>query len=493
MISIVIGIGVLLLLAILFVILRATSLVDIFRSADKRRVGFSNKVNAFLFPFIFIIGMIGFVWSYLVAENDFLPEAVSEHGVKTDGLFWLTMAIITIAFIVTHILLFFFPFTYQYKESNTASFYPDNNKLEIIWTVIPAIVLTILIFTGWRVWSEITDDPPKESEEIEIMAFQFGWLTRYPGPDKNLGAYDFRLITSDNEWGIDYKDSASFDDFTSSDRVLRIPKGRPVLFKIRARDVLHSVFAPHFRLKMDAVPGMPTRFWFVPTKTTAEMRKELNDPQFNYEIACAEICGRGHFGMRMIVEVLEDKEYKEWYSSQKSHFSKNPTLLSSVPAGMQEAAKRHLPTDAQPSDSAASTTGEDTTASAATPAASTQTASVPNAVAPAKEKNAPPAQNTSVAKVDIKEGQKLYNTTCMACHQISDQDLVGPGLKNVDKRRSQEWLIKFIRNSQALIKSGDKQAVEVFKKYNQVPMPAHDYSDDQIASIIAYIKSESSK
>jgi len=194
------------------------------------------------------------------------------------------------------------------------------------------------------------------------MAFQFGWLTRYPGPDGNLGAYDFRLISSENEWGMDFNDKASFDDFTSSDRVLRLPKGRPVLFKIRARDVLHSVYAPHFRLKMDAVPGMPTRFWFVPTKTTAEMRKELNNPKFNYELACAEVCGRGHFGMRMIIEVLDDAEYKKWYSSQQSHFSKNPGLLSKVPAKLQEDAKRYLPAQAAPA-------ATDSTNQAAAPAA----------------------------------------------------------------------------------------------------------------------------
>ncbi|HYG37449.1 MAG TPA: cytochrome c oxidase subunit II [Cytophagales bacterium] len=472
MISIVIGIGVLLLLAILFVILRATSLVDIFRSADKRRVGFSNKVNAFLFPFFFVVGSIGFIWSYLVVEKDFLPEAVSEHGIKTDGLFWLTMIIITVAFVATHILLFIFPFTYQYKENNKASFYPDNNKLEMLWTVIPAIVLTVLIFTGWRVWSDITDDPPKGAEEIEVMAFQFGWLTRYPGPDKNLGAYDYRLTTAENEWGLDFSDKASFDDFTSSDRVLRIPKGRPVLFKIRSRDVIHSVFAPHFRLKMDAVPGMPTRFWFVPTKTTAEMRKELNNPEFNYEVACAEVCGRGHFGMRMIVEVMEDAEYNEWYASQKSHFSKHPSLLAKVPDNFKEEAKKLFP-----AEEAAAPSSE-----TAVPADSSDSSSE-------SVKTAAPA----TVKVDIKEGQKLFNTTCMACHQISDQRLVGPGLKNVDQKRSHDWLIKFIRNSQALIESGDKQAVEIYKEFNKMPMPSHDYTDEQISSIIAYIKSESSK
>jgi cytochrome c oxidase subunit 2 len=485
MISIVIGFGVLLLLAILYVILRATSLVDVFRSADKRRVGYSNKINALIFPVLFIVGFAAFAWSYISAEKDFLPEAVSEHGIKTDGLFWLTMAILVFAFFVTHLLLFFFPFKYQYKENNTASFYPDNNKLEVLWTVIPAIVLTVLIFTGWRTWSHITSEPPKESEEIEVMAFQFGWLTRYTGPDGDLGAYDFRLINankSNNEWGLDFKDKATFDDFTPSDKILRLPKGRPVLFKIRARDVLHSVWAPHFRLKMDAVPGMPTRFWFIPTKTTKEMRKELNNPNFNYEIACAEVCGRGHFGMRMVVEVLEDAEYKKWFAEQKSHLSKNPDLLAFVPDGLKEEAKKFVPAEAtaMPADTvkAASTT----TVSEETPVAEASLGSTAS-----KTSTAAPVQ------VNLKEGEQLFKTTCIACHQISEAKLVGPGLKNVDKRRSQEWLVKFIKNSQSLVQAGDKQAVEVFNQFNKIPMPNHDYSDAQVLNIIAYIKSESSK
>ena len=133
-------------------------------------------------------------------------------------------------------------------------------------------------------------------------------------------------------------------------------KGKPVLFKIRARDVLHSVFVPHFRLKMDAVPGMPTRFWFVPTKTTAEMREELsqgNDPKwaevdpdtgspkwenFNYELACTEVCGKGHFSMRLIVVVDEPAEYEKWKSEQKSWLSNNPDYLSKVPSSLKELA-----------------------------------------------------------------------------------------------------------------------------------------------------------
>ena len=94
--------------------------------------------------------------------------------------------------------------------------------------------------------------------------------------------------------------------------------------------MLHSVFAPHMRLKMDAVPGMPTRFWFVPTKTTAEMRAELKNPEFNYEIACTEICGRGHFSMRKVIEVVEPAAYQKWMAEQKSFIQQNPAIAEGV-------------------------------------------------------------------------------------------------------------------------------------------------------------------
>ena len=108
--------------------------------------------------------------------------------------------------------------------------------------------------------------------------------------------------------------------------------------KIRSKDVLHSCYIPHFRVKMDAVPGMPTRFWFVPQKTTLEMRDELNNSDFDYELACAEICGKGHFTMRMLVKVENQSDYEKWFSSQNSWLSKNPEYLDQIPDNLKELA-----------------------------------------------------------------------------------------------------------------------------------------------------------
>jgi len=335
-----IGVGVLLLLSIIWMVYRIQTLVSVVKGSDKKLASGSNRINAILFV-VFLVGtgILMFWYSIKEFDNYQLPIA-SEHGVVTDRLFWITMAITGIVFILTHILLFIFPYKYQYKETRKASFYPDNNKLEIIWTIVPAIVLALLVVSGWKAWSDITAPAPENAHVVEIMGSQFNWDIRYPGKDQVLGDYDYRLITATNAQGIDFTDKNAIDDFSSP--VVVIPKGEPVLFKIRARDVLHSVFAPHMRLKMDAVPGMPTRFWFVPTKTTAEMREELNDPEFEYEIACTEICGRGHFSMRRVIEVVEPEAYQKWYSEQQSFIQQNPALADDLPAEAKALAEIQL-------------------------------------------------------------------------------------------------------------------------------------------------------
>lgn len=331
-----IAVGILLLLSIIWMVYRIQTLVSVVKGSDKKIATGSNKVNAILFVLFMIgSGVLMFWYSIKEFDNYNLPVG-SEHGVITDQLFWITMAVTGVVFILTHILLFWFPYKYQYKEDRKAAFYPDNNKLEVIWTTVPAVVLALLVIGGWRAWSDITKPAPENAHVVEILGYQFGWEVRYPGLDNVLGEHDYRLITASNVSGVDFSDKNALDDFTSP--VVMIPKGEPVLFKIRARDVLHSVFAPHMRLKMDAVPGMPTRFWFTPTKTTEEMRAELNDPEFVYEIACTEICGRGHFGMRKEIRVVEPEEYRKWLAEQKPYIVNNPALVADLPAELKELA-----------------------------------------------------------------------------------------------------------------------------------------------------------
>ncbi len=313
-------------------------------SEEEELIPSGNKFNGAMFLVVLVVGGIAVLWSYLDAREYFLPIASSVHGKRTDDLFWFSMGILTIPFVIVNVLIFFFSWKYQYKKGNTAAFYPDNHKLELIWTIIPAIVMALLVFTGWKAWTDITGEAPQDAEVIEITGKQFNWLTRYSGVDDNkLGNYNYKLIDSQNEVGIDLSDENSFDDFMGPASAIHIPVNRPVLLKIRARDVLHSVFIPHMRVKMDAVPGMPTKFWFVADKTTAEMRAELNDPDFNYELVCAEVCGMGHFSMGTKLVVEDEASYRKWCSEQATFLNVYPEYLAKVPDNLKAKAMKYLP------------------------------------------------------------------------------------------------------------------------------------------------------
>jgi len=329
-----------LLLVVAGLLVRAQVLIDIFTKSSQKRAGLSNQINGILFIFMLIFMVGGFIWITLWARQYYLPESASVHGVWTDRQFWITMAIITVVFIATHILLFCFPYFYQFKEDRKALFYPVNHRLEFIWTVIPAIVLAMLVFNGWKVWTEVTKEAPDNAVVVELVGKQFNWLVRYPGKDQKLGKHNYLKTDELNTVGIDFSDRNSFDDYMAGE--VHVPVNQPVLFKIRARDVLHSVFAPHFRLKMDAVPGMPTKFWFIPTKTTSDMKTITGNPDFTYEIACTEVCGPGHFGMRLKMVVDDEDEFAAWCKSQESFLAKNPDYLKAVPDKLRADAEKSI-------------------------------------------------------------------------------------------------------------------------------------------------------
>ncbi len=337
MMSLIISLGVILILAILYMIFRVSNLITIAKGVKDEKGGTANKVNAALFLIFMIVSLGGFFWYSFAYFDDYNLPVASDHGKWTDTLFWITMAVTVIAFVIISIVMFVFIYQYQYREGQKARYYPDNHYLELAWTIIPAIVLAILIFTGLRAWNEITAPASKDAEIVELIGQQFAWTARYPGvKDGALGKNNYKLIDDVNEFGLDLTDKNTFDDFKSLE--LHLPVNKEVLLKIRAKDVLHSVFLPHFRVKMDAVPGMPTQFKFTVTKTTQQLRDELGNPNFNYELACAEICGRGHFSMKMSVVVEEEEEYEKWKASQEAWLKQNPDYLKKVPDALKEAA-----------------------------------------------------------------------------------------------------------------------------------------------------------
>jgi len=349
MVSILIGVGAVLVLAILYMIFRIDGLVSLVKPKKEGEVDEAgNNVHAYLFLFFLVASLVVFFWySFAHIDGYELPVA-SEHGKITDSLFWITMWITVGSFTIIFIGMFWFTFKYRYQKNRKAEFFADNSTLEIVWTIVPAIVLALLIFRGLAVWNDITSPASKEAEVVEVVAQQFFWSARYPGvKDQVLGHQNFKMIDAVNEFGLDLSDKNSFDDFKSG--ALNLPPGKEVLLKIRSRDVLHSVFLPHFRVKMDAVPGMETHFKFTVTKSTQQMRDETGNPNFNYEMACTEICGRGHFSMKFPVFVHDSvEEYEKWKAAQEPWLKQNPEYLQRVPANLREVAliKAGLPLEA---------------------------------------------------------------------------------------------------------------------------------------------------
>jgi len=279
-----------------------------------------NTIMAVICGLFLVAGIIGATWSFMVQGAMSLPEPASLHGVKIDEMFFTTTVLTMIVFVITQILLFSFLFIYRHSDKRRAYFLPHNNTIEKVWTIIPSIVLTILVVFGFFTWRTITNSTDEKGDiNIDVTGHQFAWELRYPGKDGKLGNKNYKLYTALNNLGIDYKDRNSFDDLKAD--TLVIPVNKSIRLNINAQDVIHSVYMPHFRLQLNAVPGLPTYFKFVPTIKTNEMRTKLGDPTFEYLLYCAKVCGDGHYNMKKIVRVVSESEYNDWLTHQKPYLS----------------------------------------------------------------------------------------------------------------------------------------------------------------------------
>ncbi|WP_242691593.1 cytochrome c oxidase subunit II [Desertivirga arenae] len=281
-----------------------------------------NLFQSVLFLLFLIGGLYGTYWSYSYWGNISTAAAASEHGVTLDSMMYTTIAITTFVFVITQILLFVFAFKYTGSNKRKAYFYPHNNAIERLWTIIPALVLTGLVVFGFFTWRKITnpsEDAIKNALSLEVTGEQFKWNVRYAGSDNQLGKRNYKLTSATNSLGIDFKDPKSWDDKLGSEIVL--PVNKPVRVTINSKDILHSFYMPEFRVQMNAVPGMPTYFQFTPTITTQQMREKTNNQAFNYILLCAKICGAGHYNMQYKVRVVDQKEYEEWLAKQSLFFT----------------------------------------------------------------------------------------------------------------------------------------------------------------------------
>ena len=301
-----------------------------------------------MFAFLVFIYLVT-IYSFVSYTKVLLPESASEHGYTYDTLLIISFIIIFIVQTVTQALLHYFAYKYRGINGRKASFITHNNKLELVWTVIPAIVLFALILYGMTTWSDIMNfDEDEDALVVELYAQQWNWKARYAGDDNVLGDANVRFLNDfdgRNSVGIDASDPNGLDDVVVTQE-FHLPVDRKVIFKIRSQDVLHSAYMPHFRAQMNCVPGMITEFSFTPTTTTDDMRlnpdvvakvnrinkirydnsqeliakgqEPLEPYQFDYLLLCAKICGASHYNMQMKIVVESEKDFNKWLNEQKT-------------------------------------------------------------------------------------------------------------------------------------------------------------------------------
>lgn len=327
-------------------IIRIFELSAQLRGSDVNAVNASdNKTHSLLLlimgsAFVFMV----FYMAYIMNDK-MLPSAASEHGVAIDTLFKFNWIILGIAFFITHVLLIIFASKYYFKKEHKPLFFAHSTKLELIWTLIPAAVLSTIIVYGISKWNQIVAPVQDDVMVIELYAKQFDWTARYAGDDNQLGKASFRDIDGNNPLGIQYTDPNSSDDILVRNE-FHLPVGKEVIFKFHSRDVIHSAYMPHFRAQMNCVPGMTTQFHFKPIKTTEDMRVETGNDKFDYILLCNKICGASHFNMQMNIIVEDETSFRQWLGSKKTVAEE---LKAAAPAAAVEVKTDSL---AAPADSA---------------------------------------------------------------------------------------------------------------------------------------------
>ena len=244
-----------------------------------------------------------------------LPALAAVNGGQVDNLIGWTHIFMFVLFVgwsgfFTYCLIRFrrsrHPVAdYKGVTSHTSSY------LEGAVAVVEAV---LLLGFSIPIWAARVDHRPPESEAlvVEVTGEQFAWNVHYAGPDGHFGHTDIKLIDlQSNPLGLDHSDPAAKDDVTTVNQ-LYLPVDKPIIVKLRSKDVIHSFGVPEFRVKQDAVPGLTIPIWFVPNVTTAQMRARTNNPEFQYEIACAQLCGLGHSHMRGFVTVLGADDFQKW-------------------------------------------------------------------------------------------------------------------------------------------------------------------------------------
>ena len=277
------------------------------RQAAQERLRFARARSACRGLVYFLLGvLVSFSSALAEPRTDnlyWIPPNFTTGGAQIDAIlhfiFWLTLVV----FIAVQAVFIVYLVKYRRRPGHRAYYCHGNNVLEIVWTSIPVLIFLGLAIYSNRLWAELHSDPPPDALQVNVSAFQFGWDFRYPGADGKLGTVAIDQISNENKFGVAQADPAGKDDFTSTELV--IPFGKPINIVLNSRDVIHSFYVPFFRLYQDALPGRTISWvWF-----------KVERPG-NFELACSQLCGTGHYNMKAPIRVVSQEEYDKWYAGK---------------------------------------------------------------------------------------------------------------------------------------------------------------------------------
>jgi cytochrome c oxidase subunit 2 len=256
-----------------------------------------------------------------------LPQLASQHGAALDHTLELVHWLMLVLFVGWSLFFLYVLWRFRARRQAAADARGVTSHTST-WLEGAVAVVEAVLLVGFSIplWADRVENfpPPADSTQVRVVAEQFAWNIHYPGPDGVFGRTDVGLVdTQANPLGLDREDPAAKDDVTTINQ-LHLPAGRPVLVQLSSKDVIHSFALQEMRVKQDAIPGTMIPVWFVPTVTTAEMRARTGNPEFGYEIACAQLCGIGHYRMKGFVTIHTPEEFQKWMDEQQAELAAEP-------------------------------------------------------------------------------------------------------------------------------------------------------------------------